>query len=73
MRDAAIHRVSDDADGYAIRLLRASGSPCPQSPRDDKSGIFTMKGVKRLRFPFCHCEEDRMDDAAIHRVSRDTF
>ena len=19
---------------------------------------FTMKGVKRLRFPFCHCEED---------------
>ena len=38
-------------------------------PRDDKSGIFTMKGVKRLRVPFCHCEEDRMDDAAIHRVS----
>ena len=27
-------------------------------PRDDKGGIFTMKGVKRLRFPFCHCEED---------------
>ena len=38
-------------------------------PRDDKGGIFTIKGVKRLRFPFCHCEEDRMDDAAIHRVS----
>ena len=26
-------------------------------PRDDKGGVFTMKGVKRLRFPFCHCEE----------------
>jgi len=32
---------------------------------------FTMKGVKRMKFSFCHCEEDRMDDAAIHRVSGD--
>ena len=38
-------------------------------PRDDKGGTFTMKGVKRLEFSLCHCEEDRMDDAAIHRVS----
>jgi hypothetical protein len=26
-RDAAIHRVSEDADGLAVRLLRTSGSP----------------------------------------------
>jgi len=37
----------------------------------DKGGIFTMKEVKKLVFLVCHCEEDRMDDAAIHRVSGD--
>ena len=26
---------------------------------------------KVVEFSFCHCEEDRMDDAAIHRVSGD--
>jgi hypothetical protein len=30
----------------SVQLLRASGSPRAFSPRDDKSGIFTMKGVK---------------------------
>ena len=52
-------------------LLNHSGSPRPQGARDDKGGIFTMKGVKRLEFSLCHCEEDSMDDAAIHRVSED--
>jgi hypothetical protein len=59
-RDAAIHRVTGRADGYAVRLLRVSGSPRPQGARDDKSG--KVHSV-------CHCEEARMDDAAIHRVT----
>ena len=46
MTDAAIHRVSADAGGLSVRLLRTSGSPRAFSPRDDKSGIFTMKGMK---------------------------
>ena len=29
----------------------------------------TMKRVMRLEFTHCHCEEDSMDDAAIHRAS----
>ena len=53
--------------GLSVCLLSDSGSPRAFSPRDDKSGIFTMKGVKRLEFSLCHCEEDSMDDAAIHR------
>jgi hypothetical protein len=40
-----------------VRLLRARGSPRPQGARDDKGGIFTMKGMKRSGFSFCHCEE----------------
>ena len=55
----------------SVSLVRDSGPPRPQGARDDKGGIFTMKGVKRLEFTLCHCEEDRMDDAAIHRVSED--
>ena len=51
----------------SVRVVRASGSPRPLGARDDKGGISTMKGVKRLEFTLCHCEEDRMDDAAIHR------
>ena len=39
-------------------------------PRDDRGGIFTMKG-EVVEFSYCHCEEDRMDDAAIHRVLGD--
>jgi hypothetical protein len=40
----------------AVRLLRVSGSPRAFSPRDDNT--------------LCHCEKDRMDDAAIHRISK---
>ena len=48
MIDAAIHRGSGNADGLSVRLLVHSGSPRPQGARDDKGGIFTMKGMKRL-------------------------
>ena len=48
-RDAAIHRVTGRADGYAVRLLRVSGSPRAFVPRDDKGG--KVHSV-------CHCEED---------------
>jgi hypothetical protein len=34
--DAAIHRVSRDADDLSLRLLVHSGSPRAFSPRDDK-------------------------------------
>ena len=36
MTDAAIHRVSRDADGLSLRFLVHSGSPRAFSPRDDK-------------------------------------
>ena len=26
-------------------------------PRDDKGGIFTMMGMKKIRYVSCHCEE----------------
>ena len=45
-RDAAIHRVSENAGGLSVRVVRASGSPRAFSPRDDKGGNFTMKVVK---------------------------
>jgi len=38
MDDAAIHRVSRDADDLSVRLLAHSGSPRAFSPRDDKGG-----------------------------------
>ena len=34
----------------------------------DKSCNFTLKGMERLEFSFCHCEESGARDAAIHRV-----
>ena len=71
MDDAAIHRVPGERAGLSVRVMRVSGSPWAFSPRDDKGGIFTIKGMKRLEFSYCHCEEDRIDDAAIHRVSGD--
>lgn len=36
-----------------------------------KSGDFYHEGSEVVEFSHCHCEEDRMDDAAIHRVSVD--
>ena len=36
MTDAAIHRVSRDADYFSLRFLIHSGSPRAFSPRDDK-------------------------------------
>ena len=36
-----------------------------------KSGIFYDGGSEVLEFSHCPCEEDRMDDAAIHRVLGD--
>ena len=38
MDDAAIHRVSGEADDLSVRLLVHSGSPRAFSPRDDKIG-----------------------------------
>jgi hypothetical protein len=40
MEDAAIHRVSGDANDLSLRLLVHSGSPRAFSPRDDKSDGF---------------------------------
>jgi hypothetical protein len=36
--DAAIHRVSNDANDLSLRFLVHSGSPRAFSPRDDKAG-----------------------------------
>ena len=53
-------RPRDDKVEYAVRLVRASGSPRPQGARDDKRGM--VRSV-------CHCEEGtQVTDAAIHRV-----
>jgi len=30
--------------------------------------VFYHEGSEVVEFLHCHCEEDRMDDAAIHRV-----
>ena len=40
--DAAIHRVSGDAGGLSVRLLRASGSPRAFSPRDDTGEVWCV-------------------------------
>ena len=63
MSDAAIHRVSGNANDLSLRFLHHSGSPRAFSPRDDKRKV-------RVR-SLCHCEEDSMDDVAIHGVSAD--
>ena len=49
--------------GLSLRFLPHSGSPRAFSPRDDKRKV-------RVR-SLCHCEEDSMDDVAIHGVSGD--
>ena len=48
MDDAAIHRVSRDADGLSLRLLAHSGSPRAFSPRDDKIGRHSLFRNKRF-------------------------
>ena len=62
MTDAAIHRVSADADGQCGSFIKnqwiVTGS------------ALAMTRVVLVR-SVCHCEEDRMDDAAIHRDLRD--
>jgi hypothetical protein len=58
--DAAIHRVSGDADGFV-----SSGSE-DQWIATPLLGL-AMTSVVWVR-NVCHCEEDSMDDAAIHRV-----
>ena len=46
-------------DKGAVRLLRTSGSP--------RAYALAMTRVVKVR-SVCYCEEDRIDDAAIHRV-----
>jgi hypothetical protein len=57
MDDAAIHPVLGDADGFVCSFIGSQWIATPQEARDDKGGIFTMKGGKRLEFSHCHCEE----------------
>ena len=41
-------------------------------PRDDKGGVFTMKGVKKMKSSNLSLRgENGVRDAAIHRVSDD--
>ena len=58
--------------GLSVRLLRTSGSPRAFSPRDDKGGIFTMKGVKKMKSSNLSLRGvSEVRDVAIHRVSGD--
>ena len=66
-RDAAIHRVLGDADGFVCSGSEGQWIATGYALAMTKVVFSTMKGVKRLEFTLCHCEEDRMDDAAIHR------
>ena len=72
MDDAAIYRVSRTRAEIAICYpalfslhpsiftLLFTGSQWIATglrPRDDKSGILTMKGMKKIGYISCHCEE----------------
>lgn len=55
--DAAIHRGSNKAYGYAVHFRYASGPPQAFSPRDDKSGIYHEES-EEVEVAFCYCEKD---------------
>ena len=68
MTDAVIHRVSEDVGGYAVRVLRASGSPRAYAlamtrwligHSRDHNTLLSLRGGSGAK------------DAAIHRVSED--
>ena len=50
MIDAAIHRVSKDADRVICSVTQGPWTPTGLRPRNEKGGIFTIKGVKRLMY-----------------------
>ena len=56
-RDAAIHRVSEDADNLSVRFLVHSRSPRAFSPRDDKE--WGIKVSDLIYNTPCHCEKGR--------------
>jgi len=60
MDDAAIHRISADAGGLSVRLLRDSGSPRAFSPRDDKV-ILKSRDLRGLQWLLWHCTGMRTD------------
>ena len=69
MDDAAIHRVSEEGDRvmrfaywFTVDRHRLSALAMTRC-------IVIKDTVRSLHAHSCHCEEDRMDDAAIHRVS----
>ena len=62
MDDAAIHWVSEDVTGLSLQVVKASGSARAYALAMTRGIV--VRGV-------CHCEEDSMRDAAIHRVSED--
>ena len=65
MTDAAIHRVSGDADNLSLRFLVHSGSPRAFSPRDDN--VWGNGSVRfDLQHPLSLRERKEVTDAAIH-------
>jgi hypothetical protein len=60
--DAAIHRVSEDADGVV-----SSGSKDQWIATGYALAMTSVVLVRNV----CHCEEDSMDNASIYRVSED--
>ena len=73
MTDAAIHRVSRNADGFVCSLTGsqwiATGYALAMTRCEGEWG---MIWAVRLQHTVCHCEEGaEARDAAIHRVSRE--